>query len=79
MSIRTLHQSTILLFGREIAGEMERTLYRLPYLPLLSNYDRPAGRCSPDPDRDFIQRLKNPGWQIRQTLSGEFSQHCREN
>jgi hypothetical protein len=28
----------IILFG----GEMERTLYRLPYPPLLGSYDRPC-------------------------------------
>lgn len=32
----------VLFFGAEIAGEMERTLYRLPYLPLLGAYDRPC-------------------------------------
>jgi hypothetical protein len=32
----------LILFGSEIAGEMETTLYRLPYLPLLRAYDRPC-------------------------------------
>lgn len=36
------HIPFILLFGGEIAGEMERTLSRLPYLPLLGSYDRPC-------------------------------------
>lgn len=32
----------LLFFGAEIAGEMERTLCRLPYLPLLRRYNRPC-------------------------------------
>lgn len=30
------------LFGAEIGGEMQSTLYRLPYLPLLGRYNRPC-------------------------------------
>jgi hypothetical protein len=36
------HMPFLILFGSEIAGEMETTLYRLPYLPLLGAYDRPC-------------------------------------
>lgn len=36
------HIPFLTLFGSEIAGEMETTLYRLPYLPLLGAFDRPC-------------------------------------
>ena len=36
------HVPFLILFGSEIAGEMETTLYRLPYLPLLASHDRPC-------------------------------------
>lgn len=49
----------ILLSGGEFAGEMKRTLFRLPYLPLLGNYYRP---CRPllacSRPRFFTQRMK---------------------
>ena len=32
----------LVVFGAEIAGEMQSTLYRLPYLPLLGQYNRPC-------------------------------------
>jgi hypothetical protein len=36
------HIPFIIFFGAEIAGEMQCTLCRLPYLPLLGQYDRPC-------------------------------------
>jgi hypothetical protein len=36
------HVPLLILFGSEIAGEMETTLYRLPYLPFIGTYDRPC-------------------------------------
>jgi hypothetical protein len=36
------HVPFLILFGSNIADEMVRTLYRLPYLPLLGAYDRPC-------------------------------------
>jgi hypothetical protein len=39
-----------------------------------------AGQCTPAPDRDFCRlRLQNPSWEIRQTVSDEFSQRRCEN